>query len=80
MPKSGQDGHRLLPNFDPNRQIFFDLVPLRLIPTLIFGVITYLMVHLRPGFRYFVRYEVFLSLLVMTSAVINLVGRRSGCF
>jgi ABC-type transport system involved in multi-copper enzyme maturation permease subunit len=57
----------------PHIQIFFDLIPLRVLPTLVYGAITYGMIGLRPGFQHFVLYEAFLVLLVTTSAVISLV-------
>lgn len=54
-------------------QIFFDLLPLRILPTLCFGAVTYTMIELRPGFQHFMVYEVVLCLLVATSSVINLI-------
>jgi len=54
-------------------KVFFDLIPLRVVPTLIFGAVTYGMIGLRPGFQHFVIYEAFLVLLVCTSALINLI-------
>jgi hypothetical protein len=54
-------------------KVFFDLIPLRVIPTVIFGGVTYGMMGLRPGFQHFVIYEAFLVLLVCTSALINLI-------
>lgn len=54
-------------------KVFFDLLPLRVIPTLIFGAVTYGMIGLRPGFQHFVIYEAFLVLLVSTSSIINLI-------
>lgn len=44
-----------------------------MLPTIIYGAITYGMIGLRPGFQHFVLYEAFLVLLVTTSAVISLV-------
>lgn len=44
-----------------------------MLPTVIYGAITYGMIGLRPGFQHFVLYEAFLVLLVTTSAVIALV-------
>ncbi len=54
-------------------KVFFDLLPLRVIPTVIFGAVTYGMIGLRPGFQHFIVYESFLVLLVCTSALINLI-------
>lgn len=54
-------------------KVFFDLIPLRVVPTVLFGSITYGMIGLRPGFQHFIIYQAFLVLLVCTSALINLI-------
>jgi ABC-type multidrug transport system permease subunit len=55
-------------------QIFCDLVPLRVVPTLIFAGIIYPMMSLRgPEIGYFVKFVVLVVLLVMTSTAVNLV-------
>jgi hypothetical protein len=48
-------------------------VPLRVVPTFLFGVIIFYMMQLRKDFEHFIVYEVFLILLVMISTVVNLI-------
>jgi hypothetical protein len=60
------------PPFAPQLQIFFDLIPLRFLPTLSFGTITHYMMGLRQGTGHWLMYMAFLVLIIMISSVINL--------
>lgn len=54
-------------------QVFFDLLLLRCVPSLLFGGITYGMIGFRPGMAHFVAYQALLVLLITTSSMLNLI-------
>jgi len=54
-------------------KVFFDLVPLRVIPALILGLISHAMMKLRPGSAHLVDFLISLVLVSSTAASINLI-------